>query len=131
MASLFKEIKPLVNATFEASQTINRTGPILAWTQALMIVLLGAIFLALFGLLVTINPDLEVERKQFITPAVRFLLGQIVTYGNAFGGVVHNAKLATTSVVDILTRPFRRANENIVAPGPSRLGREKESKKSN
>lgn len=82
MASLFKELKPLVNATFEASQTISRTAPILAWTQGLMIVLLAAIFVALFGLLVTLNPDLEVERQQLITPAVRFLLVQIVRCRN-------------------------------------------------
>ncbi|KAK6216187.1 hypothetical protein LQW54_003761 [Pestalotiopsis sp. IQ-011] len=75
MASFFKELKPLMNSTMEASAAINRTAPILAWTQVLMIVLLAGIFLALFGLLVTLNPDLEAERQEFITPAVRLLLG--------------------------------------------------------
>lgn len=75
MASFFKELKPLMNSTMEASAAINRTAPILAWTQVLMIVLLTGIFLALFGLLVTLNPDLEAERQELITPAVRVLLG--------------------------------------------------------
>jgi hypothetical protein len=88
MASIFKELKPLMNATFEASQSINRTAPILACTQVLMIVLLTAIFCALFGLLITLNPDLEAERQQVVTPAVRFLVRQAVTLGSSAWKIV-------------------------------------------
>lgn len=77
-----------MNATFEASQSINRTAPILACTQVLMIILLAAIFCALFGLLITLNPDLEAERRQVVTPAVRFLLRQTVGFASTVWKIV-------------------------------------------
>ncbi|KAH6658022.1 hypothetical protein BKA67DRAFT_204805 [Truncatella angustata] len=113
MASLFKEIKPLVNATLEASQTINRTGPILAWTQLLMILLLGAIFLVLFGLLVTLNPDLEAERKEFITPVVRLLLAKTVANGRAVRKAVGNPKWVAKTALQMFTGPFRGPNPDV------------------
>lgn len=106
MASLLKELRPLANATFEASQSINRTAPILAWTQVLMIVLLTAIFFALFGLLVTLNPDLSSERQQFVTPAVRSILSHLVTYSGALSKLLTSLRWLTNSIIALLTGRF-------------------------
>ncbi|KAF2999962.1 hypothetical protein E8E14_004595 [Neopestalotiopsis sp. 37M] len=98
MASFFKELKPLMNSTMEASHAINRTAPILAWTQVLMIVLLTGIFMALFGLLVTLNPDLQAERQEFITPAVRMLLTHGVALARMAGRAAGHFKAVFASL---------------------------------
>jgi hypothetical protein len=115
MASLFKELKPLMNATFEASQSINRTAPILAWTQSLMILLLAAIFATLFGLLVALNPDMEAERRQYVTPATRFLLGQAVTRGAAVGRVAGEPIRAAKDGVALIFGAMGAARESATA----------------
>ncbi|ETS79864.1 hypothetical protein PFICI_07393 [Pestalotiopsis fici W106-1] len=129
MASFFKEIKPLMNSTIEASQAINRTAPILAWTQVLMIVLLTGIFLALFGLLVTLNPDLQAERQEFITPAVRILLEQGVALGRLVGRARGHARQAAEAVSASL--PGRHVGAKTPSPSDSEKSGSKKSAKKN
>lgn len=129
MASLFKELKPLMNATFEASQSINRTAPILAWTQALMIVLLSAIFLALFGLLVTLNPDLETERRQFITPAVRYVLNKVIAYGCIAMSALRKPTAIVRKGLALVSGSSHVAKENANVSGNERNGSRSSGKK--
>ncbi|KAK9770180.1 hypothetical protein SCAR479_13145 [Seiridium cardinale] len=123
MASIFKELKPLMNATFEASESINRTAPILACTQILMIVLLGAIFFALFGLLVTINPDLDDERQRYITPAVRFLLSQGALYGRIAGKVARQPAWIASTIWALLSGTYHAAESHTASTGKENSGK--------
>ncbi|KAK6062500.1 hypothetical protein SCUP515_13309 [Seiridium cupressi] len=122
MASIFKELKPLMNATFEASESINRTAPILACTQILMIILLAAIFFALFGLLVTINPDLDDERQQYITPAVRFLLSHSALYGRIAGKVARQPAWIAQTIWALLSGTYHAAESHTATAGKESSG---------
>lgn len=68
----FDQVTPLVAAGFQVLQTTKNISILLAWIQVFTVVLLALIFLELFALLITINPDLEKERQAVITPAVQW-----------------------------------------------------------
>lgn len=126
MAALFKDWTPLLNSTLEASQSINRTAPILACTQVLMILILAAIFTALFGLLITLNPDLDAERQQFVTPAVRFLLNQTVNCGCIAAKI---SAWPLTAAWALLSGTSPTAENSPVASGKEKSGRGRGSNK--
>ncbi|KAG9200531.1 hypothetical protein G6514_006873 [Epicoccum nigrum] len=68
----FEQVTPLVAAGYKVLRTTKNISIILAIIQVLTVVLLGLILLALVALLYTVNPDLEEERKQLITPWLRY-----------------------------------------------------------
>lgn len=74
----FNQVTPLVAAGFEVLQTTKNISLLLAAIQVLTVVLLAFIFLELFALLVTINPDLETERQAVVTPAVKWFTALIM-----------------------------------------------------
>ncbi|KAK4233302.1 hypothetical protein C8A03DRAFT_38997 [Achaetomium macrosporum] len=69
----FDQVTPLVAAGFRVLETSRDIAILVALIQVLTCVLLTLILLALLGLLVTVNPDLEVERRALVTPCVRWL----------------------------------------------------------
>lgn len=75
----FDQVTPLVAAGFEVLQTTKNISVLLAWIQVLTVVLLAFIFLELFALLVTINPDLETERQAVVTPAVKWFAALLMS----------------------------------------------------
>jgi hypothetical protein len=85
--SAFNQVTPLVAAGFEVLQTTKNIAILLAYIQVLTVVLLALILFALLGLLVTMNPDLEMERQMVVTPVVHWLAGWVVD-GNTFGQAV-------------------------------------------
>lgn len=54
--------------------------------------------MALFGLLVTLNPDLQAERQEFITPAVRMLLKHGVALARIAGRAAGHCKALFASL---------------------------------
>ena len=46
----------------------------IGWASIILPVLIGALLLAVIALLITVNPDLEQERKQLVTPLLRLCL---------------------------------------------------------
>ncbi len=69
----FEQVTPLVAAGFEVLETTKNIAVALFVIQIITVVLLSLILLALVGLLFTINPDLEHERKLFVTPAMQWI----------------------------------------------------------
>ncbi|KAF2719975.1 hypothetical protein K431DRAFT_104347 [Polychaeton citri CBS 116435] len=69
----FEQVTPLVAAGFEVLQTTRNISILLAVIQVLTVVLLGLILLALVLLLITLNPELEKERAELVTPVIRRL----------------------------------------------------------
>ncbi|EDU48400.1 conserved hypothetical protein [Pyrenophora tritici-repentis Pt-1C-BFP] len=69
----FEQVTPLVAAGFKVLRTTRDISILLAVIQVLTVVLLGFILAALVLLLYCVNPDLEVERQQIITPWLRYL----------------------------------------------------------
>lgn len=70
--SAFDQVTPLVAAGFEVLQTTKNISVLLAAVQVLTAVLLVFILGALLAILVSINPDLEEERRSLITPTVKW-----------------------------------------------------------
>ncbi|KAL9069020.1 MAG: hypothetical protein Q9157_006310, partial [Trypethelium eluteriae] len=77
----FEQVTPLVAAAYEVLSTIKNIAILLAAIQILTVVLLTLILVSLLGLLYTLNPDLETERKQLVTPVMRWLAGWIYEFG--------------------------------------------------
>lgn len=71
----FDQVTPLVGAGFEVLQTTKNISLLLLAIQVLTVALLACILTALFALLVTVNPDLETERRALVTPAVQWVAG--------------------------------------------------------
>ncbi|KUI65250.1 hypothetical protein VM1G_00823 [Cytospora mali] len=69
----FNQVTPLVAAGFQVLQTTKNISILLAVIQVLTCVFLGAILLAIIGLICTVNPDLVKEKDELVTPFVRWL----------------------------------------------------------
>lgn len=84
----FDQVTPLVAAGFEVLQTTKNIAILLACIQVVTVITLILILIALLGLLFTMNPDLETERQQFVTPVMKWLAGWVYHYGLVAGYVV-------------------------------------------
>ncbi len=69
----FDQVTPLVAYGFRVLETSRDIAVLMALIQASMCMLLGLTLLALLALLITVNPDLEPERRAIVTPAVKWL----------------------------------------------------------
>ncbi|KAK5073817.1 hypothetical protein LTR64_007043 [Lithohypha guttulata] len=74
----FDQVTPLVAAGFEVLQTTKNISILLAAIQVLTVIFLALIFVELFALLVTINPELEYERQNLVTPVVKWFAGLFI-----------------------------------------------------
>jgi len=77
----FEQVTPLVAAGFEVLQTTKDIAILLACIQVLTVGILALILVALFGLLLTMNPDLEYERQQLVTPTLKYVSSWLLSYG--------------------------------------------------
>ena len=77
----FEQVTPLVGAGYEVLQTLKNIAILLACIQVLTVILLTFIFMAMMGLLITMNPDMEKERQQLVTPVVAEITGWLYAYG--------------------------------------------------
>ncbi|KAF2179502.1 hypothetical protein K469DRAFT_716292 [Zopfia rhizophila CBS 207.26] len=66
----FEQVTPLVAAGFKVLQTTKNISILLAAIQVLTVLLLALILVVLVGVLYSINPDLETERKEIVTPVL-------------------------------------------------------------
>ncbi|KAF2112981.1 hypothetical protein BDV96DRAFT_474566, partial [Lophiotrema nucula] len=83
----FEQVTPLVAAGFKVLRTTKNISILLAVIQVLTVLFLGVIALILVAILYSINPDLERERQELITPLFKWLAG--VSWrgvGKAMGG---------------------------------------------
>ena len=75
----FEQVTPLVQAAYETLETIKNIALILLGLQVALFVTMLFNLLALVGLLFTLNPDLEKERKLFVTPVMKWIAGWSMT----------------------------------------------------
>lgn len=71
----FDQVTPLVAAGFEVLQTTKNISILLAVIQVLTVVFLALILVTLLGLLIAMNPDMEHERKELVTPVMKWMAG--------------------------------------------------------
>ena len=89
----FDQVTPLVQAGFEVLQTTKDIAVFLAFLQVVVAVTLLLILLALIALLFTMNPELEQERAQLVTPFMKWLGSWAIKYGRFASWVVRVAFL--------------------------------------
>lgn len=75
------QVEPLRKAGFEVLRTTKNISLILACIQVLTVIILALILAALFGLLLTMNPDLDYEKQQLVTPALKWISGWLLSCG--------------------------------------------------
>ena len=69
----FDQVTPLVAAGFEVLQTTKNVSILLATIQVLTALLLSLIAVILAALLITVNPDLDNERRTIVTPVMQWV----------------------------------------------------------
>lgn len=70
----FNQVTPLVAEGFVVLQTTKNISLLLAVIQILTVIFLALIFIVLFAIAVTLNPALQQETEDLITPTLRRLL---------------------------------------------------------
>ena len=68
----FDEVTPLVAAGFRVLRTSRNISILLAVIQVVNTLLLGIAVIGVLALLITVNPDLEEERRTLVTPTVKW-----------------------------------------------------------
>ncbi|KAH6672319.1 hypothetical protein B0J14DRAFT_542632 [Halenospora varia] len=76
----FDQVTPLVAAGFKVLQTTKNITFLLAAIQVLTALFLFLILITLLGLIITVSPDLEEERKTLVTPVVKGIVESVVRY---------------------------------------------------
>jgi hypothetical protein len=89
----FDQVTPLVAAGFEVLQTTKDIAILLAVIQVLVAFTLILILLALIALLFTVNPDLENERRQLVTPVMQWLASWVFKYGRVASWILRIASV--------------------------------------
>ena len=77
----FNQVTPLVASAYEVLDTTKNIALFLAGLQIVVAISLILILLAMIGLLFTLNPDLETERKELVTPVMKWIAGFSLTSG--------------------------------------------------
>lgn len=93
----FVQVTPLVAQGFQVLQTTKDISILLACIEVLTCVFLGLVLLTLIGLICTINPDLERERDELVTPVVKWLASWIFSYGRIVGWLLRFIIVGTTA----------------------------------
>jgi hypothetical protein len=72
------QVAPLVEAGFVVLRTTKNISILLMILQILTVLLLGLILLTGFGIILSVNPDLERERRQLVTPVVKWVAAWLI-----------------------------------------------------
>ncbi|PSK58734.1 hypothetical protein C1H76_8690 [Elsinoe australis] len=78
----FDQVTPLVAAGFQVLETTKNISLLLLAIQILTVLLLALIQTTLLVVLITVNPDLESERAQIVTPVMKWVAGIMIRLAN-------------------------------------------------
>lgn len=95
--SAFAQVTPLVAAGFQVLQTTKNISILLAAIQVLTAFFLFLILLVLLGVLCSVNPDLQREKEELVTPVVRWLASWVFVYGRMVGWLLRVGLVGTTA----------------------------------
>ena len=70
----YGQVTPLVAAAYEVLETTKNISLLVAGIQVLNTILLSILLMCTLGLLITVNPDLDKERAEIVTPAIRWIV---------------------------------------------------------
>ncbi|KAH7014525.1 uncharacterized protein B0I36DRAFT_50337 [Microdochium trichocladiopsis] len=69
----FDQVTPLVAEGFQVLDTTKNIAVVLLWLEILSALIIALNLVCLVAVLITLNPDLEEERRALVTPAVRWV----------------------------------------------------------
>ena len=75
----FDQVTPLVASAYEVLETTKNIAVVLLVIQIIISITLLISLLALTGLLITLNPDLERERQVIVTPIMKWITSWFMT----------------------------------------------------
>ena len=84
----FNQVTPLVASGYELLETVKNIAIIILVIQIGIITLLLLNLIALLGLLFSISPDLEQERKQLVTPAMKWIASWTLLWSERKGSIL-------------------------------------------
>lgn len=73
----FDQVTPLVAEGFVVLQTTKNISILLAIIQVLTVLMLGLIFAVSVAILISVNPDLEDERRVLVTPLAKWFIHRV------------------------------------------------------
>jgi len=109
----YGQVTPLVASAYDVLETTKNISLLLLAIQVLTVVTLGLILLALVGLLITMNPDLDEERRELVTPVLRWVAGWARIGKTAIGwtGTISTLVLIVVlGVVIVAIRPHKEVS---------------------
>ena len=116
----YGQVTPLVAAAYEVLETTKNISLVLLAIQVLTVVLLGLILVCLLGLLITMNPDMQAERSELVTPVMRWVAGWVrtgMTWTRGIGTFVVVVGVVGLAAVVILRPEFKRVEGGGMAGG--------------
>ena len=69
----YGQVTPLIEAAYEVLETTKNISLLVAAVQVINGILLFFVLLTMFGLLITMNPDMTKERDELVTPVLRWV----------------------------------------------------------
>jgi hypothetical protein len=69
----FDQVTPLVAEGFKVLEKTKNIAVLLLWLEILSTTILALLLVFLIALLITVNPDLEEERRTIVTPVVKWI----------------------------------------------------------
>jgi hypothetical protein len=112
----FDQVTPLVAAGFQVLETTKNIAILLTFIEIFTVILLSLILIALLMLLVTMNPELEEERRTFITPVIKWVfrvVQQRVEYLNKNWLMISVGMTFLIAGIVFLSSPFLLRKFNI------------------
>ena len=81
----YGQVTPLIEAAYEVLETTKNISLLLLGIQVLTVILLAFILLALVGLMIVMNPEMDKERRELVTPTLRWVTGWMTMSHIGFG----------------------------------------------
>jgi hypothetical protein len=116
----FEQVTPLVASGYQVLETTKNIAVALFVIQIITVFLLTFILLSLIGLIISTNPDLDYERKQIVTPAVKWITSWYTAKYNApvFVAGILVAMFAIAGFGFLFWVYYKRSVEDAAVDGP-------------
>ena len=121
----YGQVTPLVAAAYEVLETSKNITLLVAGIQVLNTIILSMVLMCMLGLLITMNPDLDNERKELVTPVMVWIAGWAGLAKRIAGTVVFLVLMMVVGGVMMTRREGKGPVESIEA-GQMQDGEEKQ-----
>ncbi|GAM90421.1 hypothetical protein ANO11243_084640 [Dothideomycetidae sp. 11243] len=126
----FEQVTPLVAAGFQVLQTTRNISVLLAAIQVLTVLLLGLIQATLLVVLITVNPDLQEERRAIVTPMMRWVAEWMIWWSRQKGPLIGAFWILVVGACVGAAVGWRWTTEDVVSKGEQQTAEEEQAMES-